>query len=107
MSYQDTKTLGRSASVPFIAGEDPKERHARRAHEALIHVENATAKFSSIGVRLSVKNDGQHWIMTKGNKRAEWWPSSAKLVINQRWQRGIHAHDWTQVFSAVARMFKP
>ncbi len=26
----------------------------------------------------------------------EWWPSSAKLVLNKQWSKGIHCHDWQQ-----------
>lgn len=33
----------------------------------------------------------------KGRFVAEWWPSSAKLVLNRDYDRSFHAHDWTGV----------
>ena len=31
----------------------------------------------------------------KGGFVAEWWPSSAKLVLNRNYDRSFHAHEWT------------
>lgn len=43
--------------------------------------------------------------MTTGTKIAEWWPSSAKLVLNKDWDNGIHTHDVDQLINELARWF--
>lgn len=55
-----------------------------------------------LGYHLSVHNDGHHWVFRDGSGRvAEWWPSSAKLVLNRDYGRCIHAHDWPQVLAEL------
>ena len=106
MKYRDTRSLGPSEAVPFVPGEDAADRHVRRAREAVDQAKPAMVAFARFGVTLTIMNFGGHWIMTHGSRRAEWWPSSAKLVVNQKWQRGIHAHDWTQVLNYLRKVWK-
>ena len=102
--YTDTKTLGRSKVVPYIEGEDPSHRHLRRL-EAAMHsrwptrLENWCA---GNGCTLTISNHSQHWRIT-GNLHAEWWPSSAKLVIDRQYDRGIHCHDVAQLLACLDR----
>lgn len=66
------------------------------------------------GLELRVTDGGQHWQFRgrhNGNKfMADWWPSSAKLIVNQKWDNGIHAHDYQQVIdlleAAVAKFYR-
>lgn len=34
---------------------------------------------------------------------AEWWPSSAKLVLDRKYERGVHAHDYEQVMRYLTK----
>jgi len=57
------------------------------------------------GVVLRITNEGHHWQLTKENFLAEWWPSSAKLVINKQWSRGRHCHDFRQALEMIERVY--
>jgi len=39
--------------------------------------------------------------MRKDPFLAEWWPSSAKLVLNKKWEEGIHCHDYKQALMVI------
>jgi hypothetical protein len=39
--------------------------------------------------------------MRKGPFLAEWWPSSAKLVLDKKWGEGIHCHDYKQALTVI------
>lgn len=41
------------------------------------------------GIEFDIKNSGQHYIFTAHNFRAEWWPSTLKLVFNQNYAKAI------------------
>jgi hypothetical protein len=90
--YRD-KVKVPSRLIKFIPGESAPERHARRLAFAMSLKEQADELCKRAGLTLEIKNDGHHWIFRKGAKVAEWWPSSAKLVINKKWRKGIHVHD--------------
>src|SRR2546430_4225434 len=45
------------------------------------------------GLTLRITNEGHHWQIADGGFLAEWWPSSAKLVIGKKWHDGIHCHE--------------
>jgi hypothetical protein len=58
------------------------------------------------GYRVRVHGEGQHWCVERDGFTAEWWPSSAKLVINKGWQGGIHCHDVGQVIEEIGRVME-
>lgn len=99
--YEDVRKVGGSASVPFISGEDPSDRHARRKIRAAQDLSLFKQWCSRRGLSASVQNEGHHWIVQGQSFYAEWWPSSAKLVLNRRYERGIHCHDVEQVQRAI------
>jgi hypothetical protein len=39
--------------------------------------------------------------MRKGPFLVEWWPSSAKLVLNKKWGEGVHCHDYKQALRVI------
>ena len=49
------------------------------------------------GCSLRVLNDGHHWLFQQPGLIAEWWPSSAKLVLNRDYLHGHHAPHWPEV----------
>jgi hypothetical protein len=93
----DRRRVGRSALVPFVPGEDPMMRHARRLKANLEAEPTVRAWAAEMGWVLKVHNSGQHWIFKKSKRFVEWWPSSAKLVVDKSWDEGIHCHDYLQV----------
>jgi hypothetical protein len=106
MGFRDKRKAGRSAIVPFIPGEDTGDRHARRLGANLLNEQAAREQAIALGLTLDILNDGQHWRFSGTDNfarvfLAEWWPSSAKLVINKQWRRGIHCHDWQQVIAEI------
>lgn len=36
-------------------------------------------------LELSIRNENQHWIVSRNKFVAEWWPSTGRVVINKRW----------------------
>lgn len=103
MGRPDSKNAGRSAIVPFKPGEAAMDRHDRRKSTNLDMLQEAEEWCKRLGITLLVKNEGHHWIFTRDKLRAEWWPSSAKLVFDQNWNRGVHTHDYVQVMTLIER----
>jgi hypothetical protein len=101
MGIPDRRKAGRSSLVPFRKGESGAKRHARRHALNLQRESEVRRGCQSLGLTLQIKNDGHHWCFSRGAFLAEWWPSSAKLVINKQWENGIHCHDHQQVLREV------
>lgn len=103
MKYRDKSSAGRSKIAPYIHGEPAKKRHARRYDTAHKYVDRLKSFCEKRGIGLRVNNDGHHFIFDKNGSVAEWWPSSAKLVFNKQWRRGIHCHDYEQVIEQLSK----
>jgi hypothetical protein len=106
-------SAGKSRIVPYRHGEDFRTRHARRLN-ANIEQEAAVRRWcQQRGLTLRITNEGHHTLMlraialalrgqiTGGAFLAEWWPSSAELVIGKRWLEGIHCHDYKQALKVI------
>src|SRR6266699_4348721 len=100
-SIPDRARVGRSHIVPYQRGEDFRTRHARRLSVNLENEANVRRWCEQRGLTLRITNEGHHWQITDGYFLAEWWPSSAKLVIGKRWHDGIHCHDYKQVLKLI------
>lgn len=103
MKFKDTKSLGRSVIAPFVPGEHYSERHARRKEVNLSAADELKQWCHLFGWKFEIKNDGHHWIFRKNNTLVEWWPSSAKLVKNKQWKKGIHCHDYLKVIKFLEK----
>ncbi len=111
--YRDVGSAGPSKAVPFKADEEPHERHSRRLDYAKTKTEDIKARCSDKGVSLSVFNYGHHWVFVKNENKdslynrawrfpsVQWWPSSAKLIRDRRWRKGVHVHDIDQCLKVV------
>lgn len=97
----------RASQPPTLCKYDPQEssdqRHDRRLDTALRPKSVAILRqwAGRQGLTLKVCNQGQHWVIRGKHIAADWWPRSAKLVINSRWEDGIHAHDVGQVIAEL------
>lgn len=94
---RDRSKAGRSKLISYIQGEEAGDRHHRRLGFNLNYESEVRTRCEALGLTLKILNNGQHWQFMRGSMIAEWWPSSAKLVINKNWRGGIHCHDWQQV----------
>lgn len=103
--YPDTQTVGRSKIIPFRPHEHPMDRHERRKQANLNHEAAIRAILAPHNIKLQINNHGHHWIFTRDGQKVEWWPSSAKMVMNQAWDKGIHVHDYEQALGQVGRFF--
>ncbi len=102
--YKDRKKSdAKPQLIRFIPGEHHKDRHARRLNLNLSGEAIVRAWADENGLSLRIKNDGHHWIFERPSLFAEWWPSSAKLVFDHRYQKGIHVHDWTQAQAEIVK----
>jgi len=95
--YQDVRGVGRSSVVPYIEGESKQLRHSRRSNAANGRQDQTRARLESIGWSLVLKDHGSHWIISRDKNIVEWWPSTAKAVVNKRWRNGVHVHDVNQL----------
>lgn len=104
VSRADRHSAGRSPICPYIEGEEAGHRHYRRKLTNL-DAENAVMEWCEArGIHLAIRNEGHHWEFRLPNGRiVEWWPSSAKLVIDKHWDEGIHVHDHEQARTIVER----
>lgn len=104
--YGDRSAVGRSAIAPFKPGEAPESRHARRKKTNLDQGPAIVAAWASrVGVRFRITNDGHHWQFRYADLSVDWWPSTAKLVRNQRFPEGVHVYDYEQAMAIAARHF--
>lgn len=101
MAYKDTRSLGNSDIAPFKPGESPQKRHGRRKQTNLKFRDELAGWCKDNGWTFQVKNNGHHWIFSKGKTLFECWPSSAKLVRNKDWRRGLHCHDWLKLIEQL------
>jgi len=105
-SIPDRVRSGRSSIVPYRSGESFKARHFRRLAANLQHEAKLRQWCQQNGLALRITNEGHHWQVTEGRFVAEWWPSSAKLVINKRWREGIHCHDYKQAIETIQKAYR-
>lgn len=89
--------------VPYRRGEDSTRRHARRLYTNLKFRAKVRAWASGHGIDLKISNEGHHWRFMLRDGVAEWWPSSAKLVINRAYDAGIHVHDYAQLMKQLTK----
>lgn len=104
--FRDKLSIGTSEICPKIDGEHPKVRHIRRKHFNLQFTNEVRAFCAIHNLRFSVKNFGYHWMVSqkgKNGKLVEWWPSTAKVVINKRFSQGIHVHDYRQFIEIIKK----
>jgi len=106
MKYKDAKSLGRSNIAPFMENEGWRGRHSRRLSVNLNNSNEVDNYCRENGWDLKINNNGHHWIFTKRNQYIEWWPSSAKLVINKIWDKGIHCHDYIKLIQQLKKIDK-
>ena len=105
-SIPDRVSAGRSRIVPYSRDEDFRTRHARRLAANSEQEANVRRWCEQRGLTLRITNEGHHWQITDGSFLAEWWPSSAKLVIGKKWHDGIHCHDYKQALKIIEDSYK-
>lgn len=50
---------------------------------------------------MAIKNNGHHWQFRVAGHLVEWWPSSAKMVVDTKWKNGKHVHDIKQLMKEI------
>jgi len=103
--YNDAKSAGKSKLVPFKEGEEASQRHERRLSFNLNSKEKIEEWCKEQKIKLKISNYGHHWSFKKNDDTVYWWPSSAKLVINEKWTKGIHVHDYEQAIKQLIKVF--
>jgi len=103
--FRDRSKASGPTAIQYRPGESWRDRHARRKSFNSKFVEAARDWAKSRGVFLSITNDEHHWKFARGKASVQWWPSTAKCVVNERWRSGIHVHDWRQLKIILDREF--
>jgi hypothetical protein len=91
--------------VVLAPDESMRQRRARRMDRTARNESQVHDWARRHGCTLRVLNDGHHWLFEKGGFVAEWWPSSAKLVLNRDYTRDHHAPHWHDVQRVLDRHF--
>lgn len=104
------KATAKAGLCPYSPAESSAQRHDRRfvvanSTKSLVILSNWAWRN---GYVFEVKNDGEHFIVrTPAGDHphfAQWWPRSAKLVIDCDWRHGIHCHDAGQLIAELNRL---
>lgn len=78
--------------------EGTEQRHARRQATAVHKGRKRLEDYCKAkGFSFDVTNEGLHWQIRHGLILIEWWPITAKMVVNKQWTKGIHVHDVRQL----------
>jgi hypothetical protein len=96
----------KSKLVPYILGEHPGTRHERRLEKNLGWKGCVAAWARRNRVTLKITNHGHHWRFTKKDREAEWWPSSARLVRQRKYDHALRVHDYQQAIEVLDRHFR-
>ena len=97
--YQDRRKSRFETDIGYIKGESPQARHDRRQNHNITNVEKIRNYCKANGFKFQVSNENMHWQIKRGNLQVDWWPRTAKMVVNQKWKQGIHVHDIKQLKS--------
>ena len=105
-TYPDVGSAGRSKRCPYIPGQPRQEARQRRLTTAIEDLDRLVKWAVENHIAMALRGEGQHWILRAGRRRIDWWPSSAKMVRDQEWARGIQVHDVDQLIHLAARHFR-
>ena len=96
--YPDVEMVGDSQLLTDADGKEGRAFCKLRLDKNLEDLPELQKWASNRGFTVSVdKKRQQHWIVRGPNFTAEWWPSTAKLVLHQKYTKGIETHDWLQL----------
>lgn len=106
--HKDITGMGKSTLCPKRKDEleSSSDRHFRRKifNEKQFSVVEEFCQ--NRGLRFRLLNCKHHWQVSRENTMVEWWPSSAKVIINKNWGRGVHCHDYEQFIGILKKQFK-
>jgi len=103
---QARNIVGDSDVCRYRHGEEASDRHERRLRTNLSSKEIVENWCATNNVTFKVTNNGHHWRFSWGKRCIEWWPSSAKLVIDRKYSNGIHTHGFDQCLKILQREFE-
>ena len=95
--YRDNSKSKFKAQIRYIEGETPDARHDRRQQHNVNRLDRLRNYCKSNGFGLKVTNEEMHWQIKRGKIQIDWWPRSAKMIVNKQWSKGIHVHDTGQI----------
>jgi hypothetical protein len=100
--YHDkTKCKSEAEIIQYKGGEGWKKRHKRRLDANKEYLDKFRNWCEKKGFTFNIFNNNEHWQVKSATKVFDWWPRSAKLIINQQWKKGIHVHDYTQLIECI------
>ncbi len=100
-SRHGSEQVPRGMERPFNVKAAIRRRRERRMDRNLALERTARQWADKQGFEFAIHNDGHHWVLKKPGLFVEWWPSSAKLVLNRDYLHDFHIHDWQQVVAKL------
>jgi len=101
--FKDTQKAEGVSEFKPVRSEGYKSRHTRRLINANRQHDQLKEWCDVMGVAFRTANNELHWMLRYEGHGAEWWPSTAKLVIDKQFKQGIHAHTVHQVMDTLAK----
>lgn len=95
--YRDKSKSKFKAQCQHIEGEATEDRHDRRQSHNVNRLQRLRNYCKKNRFQLKVTNEEMHWQIKRGTIQIDWWPRTAKMVVNQQWKQGIHVHDVGQI----------
>lgn len=102
--YGDRASAGGSRVVPYRRGESFQQRHERRLRVNAKSISWLRHWCCAHDIQFDVTNGQHHWSFRGDGWLVEWWPSSAKLIVDKEWDNGVHVHDWRQVVGIIVEV---
>ncbi len=69
---------------------------------------NVRQEAASLGLSLTLKNNGEHWIFREAaGVLCEWWPSTDRLVFKKTWKQPCWAATPKLLFQFIRRRLAP
>lgn len=102
--HRDRYKATTPATVRYRRGESWSERHQRRFRINLRFLPDARRWCRERSIAFEVTHSGHHWQFEVQGVPVDWWPASAKCVVNKKFESGIHVHDWPQLIPILERL---
>lgn len=94
-----TKSAIRTKECQFDHQEKSEDRHQRRLKLAIKHSDRLKGYCNHKGYELKISQEGKHFVINRKRLHIDWYPYSAKMIVNYQNGDGIHVHEVSQIIS--------
>lgn len=90
--------------IQYQNGEHHRDRHKRRLETNVeLFKDEAVQWAETHDVFCRISNRGHHWKFQRNGSHIEWWPESAKCIVNRSVE--MHIHEFPQLLVLLEQEF--